>query len=60
MGRVVVTGFVSLDGVMEDPGGAEGTPHGGWTAPYWNDEISAFKKDELFAADALAARPGDL
>ncbi|MDQ6614324.1 MAG: dihydrofolate reductase family protein [Actinomycetota bacterium] len=53
MGKIVVTEFVSLDGVMEDPGGAEGTPHGGWTIPYWNDEISEFKKDELFAAEAM-------
>jgi dihydrofolate reductase len=53
MGKVVVTEFVSLDGVMEDPGGAEGTPHGGWTIPYWNDEISSFKKEELFAAEAM-------
>jgi hypothetical protein len=30
MGRIVVTEFVSLDGVMEDPGGAEGFEHGGW------------------------------
>jgi hypothetical protein len=29
MGRIVVTEFVSLDGVMEDPGGAEGFEHGG-------------------------------
>ena len=31
MGRIVVTEFVSLDGVMEDPGGAEDFQHGGWT-----------------------------
>ena len=53
MGTIVVTEFVSLDGVMEDPGGAEGTPHGGWSMPYWNDEIGAFKKEELFTADAM-------
>jgi dihydrofolate reductase len=53
MGKIVVTEFVSLDGVMEDPGGAEGTPHGGWTIPYWNDEIAAFKKEELVAADSM-------
>ena len=53
MGRIVVTEFVSLDGVIEDPGGAEGTPHGGWTIPYWNDEIAAFKTEELFDAEAL-------
>jgi hypothetical protein len=31
VGRIVVTEFVSLDGVMEDPGGAENFRHGGWT-----------------------------
>ena len=31
MGRIVVTEFISLDGVIEDPGGAEGFRHGGWT-----------------------------
>ena len=31
MGRLVVTEFISLDGVMEDPGGAESFEHGGWT-----------------------------
>ena len=31
MGKLVVTEFMTLDGVIEDPGGAEGTPHGGWS-----------------------------
>jgi hypothetical protein len=31
MGRIVVTEFVSLDGVMEAPGGGEDYKHGGWT-----------------------------
>ncbi len=42
--RVVVTEFVSLDGVFESPS---------WTAPYWNDEIAAFKASEMASADAL-------
>jgi dihydrofolate reductase len=53
MGKIIVSEFVSLDGVMEDPGGAEGTPHGGWTMPYWNDDIAKFKKEELFGAEAM-------
>lgn len=53
MGRIVVTEFVSLDGVMEDPGGAEGSRHGGWTMPYWNDEVAAFKKEELDVAEGM-------
>jgi dihydrofolate reductase len=53
MRDIVVSEFVSLDGVIEDPGGAEGFEHGGWTMPYWHDEIGAFKLAELQAADTL-------
>ena len=53
MRKIIVSEFVSLDGVMEDPGGAEKFKYGGWTWPYWNDEIGKFKNDELFACDAL-------
>ena len=42
--RVVVSEFVSLDGVIEAPS---------WTMPYWNDEIAAFKGEEDGAAEAL-------
>jgi dihydrofolate reductase len=53
MKKIVVSEFVSLDGVMEDPGGASDFEFGGWTAPYWNEDIATFKYDELFACDAL-------
>jgi dihydrofolate reductase len=54
MSKVVVSEFVSLDGVMEDPGGAEGFEHGGWTFQFdRGPEGNKFKLDELFAADAL-------
>lgn len=53
MRRIVVSEFVSLDGVMEDPGGAEKSEFGGWTIPYWDDELGQFKASELFASDAL-------
>jgi dihydrofolate reductase len=53
MRKVVVSEFVSLDGVMEDPGGSEKSKHGAWTFQYWNDEIGKFKLEELFASDAL-------
>jgi dihydrofolate reductase len=53
MGKIVVSEFVSLDGVMEDPGGAEGTKYGGWTFQFGSDEQEQFKAKELFAADAL-------
>ncbi|HEX5549127.1 MAG TPA: dihydrofolate reductase family protein [Ktedonobacterales bacterium] len=53
MGKIVVSEFVSLDGVMEDPGGAEGTKHGGWTFPFGSPEQEQFKAEELVKADAL-------
>jgi dihydrofolate reductase len=54
MGRIVVTEFVSLDGVMEDPGGAEDFEYGGWTFEIdRGDEGNKFKLDETFETDAL-------
>src|SRR5215211_6376551 len=54
MGRIVVTEFVSLDGVMEDPGGAEDFKYGGWTFEIERGEDGdKFKLDETMAADAL-------
>jgi dihydrofolate reductase len=51
MGKLVVTEFVSLDGVFEDPGGAEGYEHGGWTFDYdRGDDGTQFKLDELMEA----------
>jgi len=53
MGRIVVTEFVSLDGVMEDPGGAEDYRHGGWTFAFERgDEGNEFKLGEVFEAEA--------
>ena len=53
MGRIVVTEFVSLDGVMEDPGGAEGSVHAGWTFRFNRGaEGDQFKLDELVEAEA--------
>ena len=53
MGDVVVTEFISLDGVFEDPGGAEGFEHGGWSFKFnRGPEGDQFKLDELLAADA--------
>jgi dihydrofolate reductase len=54
MGKIVVTEFVSLDGVMEDPGGAEDFKHGGWTFEFESgDEGNQFKLDETLEAEAL-------
>jgi dihydrofolate reductase len=52
--KVVVSEFVSLDGVMEDPGGAEGYRHGGWSFKFKRGpEGDKYKVDELTAAGAL-------
>jgi dihydrofolate reductase len=54
MGKIVVTEFVSLDGVMEDPGGAEDFKHGGWSFEInRGEEGDKFKLDEAMEADAL-------
>jgi dihydrofolate reductase len=52
MGKLVVTEFVSVDGVFEDPGGAEGYEHGGWTFEYdRGEEGNKFKLDEVMEAE---------
>ena len=54
MGRIVVTEFVSLDGVMEDPGGSEDFKYGGWSFEFARgDEGDKFKLDETLETDAL-------
>jgi dihydrofolate reductase len=54
VGKIVVTEFVSLDGVMEDPGGAENFKHGGWSFEIARgEEGDKFKLDEAFASEAL-------
>jgi dihydrofolate reductase len=54
MRRIVVSEFVTLDGVMEDPGGAENLGRGGWA--FWyerGDDGDRYKAEELEAADTL-------
>ena len=54
MGRIVITEFVSLDGVMEDPGGSEGFKYGGWTFQISRgEEGDRFKLDETMGSEAL-------
>jgi hypothetical protein len=53
MGKVVVTEFISLDGVVEDPGGAEDYGRGGWAFDFdRGQEGDKFKMDELLEAEA--------
>jgi dihydrofolate reductase len=54
MGKIVVTEFVSLDGVMEDPGGSEDFKYGGWTFQIdRGEEGDRFKLDETMDTEAL-------
>ena len=54
MGRIVITEFVSLDGVIEDPGGAEDYRYGGWTFEIdRGDAGNAFKLEETMGTEAL-------
>lgn len=54
MRKIIVTQFITLDGVVEAPGGNETPhPHGGWQSQYRNPESGQYKVDELAAADAL-------
>ena len=54
MSSLVVSEFVTIDGVIEDPGGAEGSAHGGWSMRFSSGpEGGAFKFEELLAAGAL-------
>ena len=53
MRRIVVSEFLSLDGVMEDPGGAEGSRHGGWSMQFNDPEGMKYKLDEVFDHDAM-------
>jgi dihydrofolate reductase len=54
MGRIVVTEFVSLDGVMQAPGGGEDFQHAGWTFEIDQGEQGAkFKLDETLQSQAL-------
>jgi dihydrofolate reductase len=54
MGRIVVSQFVTLDGVAEDPGGAEGFERGGWAFRYERGEDGdRFKLEEVMSSNAL-------
>ena len=54
MSKLVVSEFITLDGVVEDPGGAESFEHGGWSFKFeQGPEGEQYKLDEVLAADAL-------
>jgi dihydrofolate reductase len=58
MRNIIVSEFVSLDNVIQAPGGAEedtegGFTQGGWTRPFWHDDIGAHFFEEMRHSDAL-------
>jgi dihydrofolate reductase len=53
MRKVIVSEFVTLDGVMEAPGGEPGHPHSGWVFDFMGDEQLQYKLDEVLEAESL-------
>lgn len=58
MRTLIVSEFISLDGVIQAPGGTDedrdgGFAHGGWTRPYWHDDIGASFGELMQNADAF-------
>ena len=54
MGTVIVSEFMTLNGVIEDPGGAEGSKPGGWAFQFnQGSEGDQLKVEEVMKADAL-------
>jgi dihydrofolate reductase len=58
MRKIVVSEFISLDGVIQAPGGKDedtegGFAHGGWTMPYWHDDIGATFGEAMSQTDAF-------
>lgn len=51
--RVVASEFVSLDGIMEDPGGAETFEYGGWSNRYWSDDLLKVVDRQLRESDGM-------
>jgi len=58
MRKLIIAEFITLDGVIQAPGGPEedtdgGFVHGGWTWPYWHDDIGLHFSQAMAEADAL-------
>jgi len=51
--RVVAVEYVTVDGVMQDPGGVGEIEHGGWSNQYFGDELAKVQTDQLDASGAL-------
>jgi dihydrofolate reductase len=53
MRTLIVSEFISLDGVVEAPGGEQTHPQAGWTMPYGVPELFAYKLKETLEAESL-------
>jgi dihydrofolate reductase len=53
MARVVAAEYVTVDGVMTDPGGVGEIERGGWSNEYFDDELAKYQSEQLSASDSL-------
>ncbi len=53
MRQLIVSEFITVDGVIEAPGGEPTHPHTGWVSDYFSDELGAYKSEEVFEAESL-------
>ena len=53
MGKVVAAEYVTVDGVMTDPGGVGEIERGGWSRQYFDDELEKEQSEQLFASEGL-------
>jgi len=61
MRKIIVLSFITLDGVMQAPGGPEEDPiggfkYGGWSAPYFDDVVNKVMEKQMKPADLLLGR----
>ena len=53
MRKLIATTFLTLDGVMEAPGGEQTHPHAGWVGPFFDAEVGKYKLQETLDAESL-------
>ena len=53
MRKIIISEFITLDGVIEAPGGEKGHPHTGWSIEFLSEEYLKYKLDEVFEVGAL-------
>jgi dihydrofolate reductase len=51
--EINVSTYVTLDGVFDDPGGAEDTEHGGWRTPTSTTKAAKYAREQLWSSDTL-------